>query len=83
MDALVVTVDLLVDGGAVLAGAGLTVRLVAEVLKLHEKVIGSEDVAKGEEGGAGVVVAAGIDQVAHLAVAAAGEADEPLVVLTE
>ena len=68
---------LLVDGGAVLAGVGLLVRLVAEVLQLYIEMVGAEDVAEAEERGAGVVVAAGVDEVAHLAVAAAGEADEP------
>ena len=82
MDALVVAVDLLVDGGAVLTGAGFTVGLVAEVLELDEEVIGSEDVAKSEQGGAGLVIATGVDQVADLPVAAAGEADEALIVLT-
>ena len=46
MDALVVAMDLLVNGGTVLTGAGFTVRLVAEVLQLDEKVIGSEDAPK-------------------------------------
>ncbi len=70
--------DLLVDRGAVLAGVGLLVRFVAEVLQLYIEVIGTEDLAEAEEGGAGVVVAAGVDEVAHLAVAAGGEADESL-----
>ena len=68
--------DLLVDGGAVLAGVGLLVRFVAEVLQLYVEVIGAEDVAEAKERAEGVVVAAGVDEVAHLAVTAAGEADE-------
>ena len=71
-----VGMDLLVDRGAVLAGVGLVVGFVAEVLQLYIEVIGLEDVAEAEEGGAGVVVAAGVDEVAHLSVAASGEADE-------
>ncbi len=58
-------VDLLVDGGAVLAGVSLLVGLVAEVLQLDIEMIGLEDVAEAEKGGAGVVVAAGVDEVAR------------------
>ncbi len=64
--------------GAVLAGVRLLVGLVAEVLQFHVEVVGAEDVAEVEEGGAGLGVAAGVDEIADLAVAAAGEADEPL-----
>ncbi len=75
--------DLLVDRGAVLAGVGLLVGLVAEVLEFYIEVVGAEDVAEAEERGAGFVVAAGVDEVAHLAVAAAGEADQTLGVRTQ
>ena len=78
MDALFVAVDLLVDGCAVLTGAGFTVGLVAEVLQFHIEVPGAEDVAEPEEGGAGLAVAALVHQVADLTVAAGGEADESL-----
>ena len=37
--------DLVIDGRAVLAGMGLLVRFVAEVLNLYVKVIGAEDLA--------------------------------------
>ena len=57
---------------------GLLVGLVAEVLQLYVEVVGTEDVAEAEEGGLGLAVAAGVDEVADLAVAAAGEADEPV-----
>ena len=77
-EAAAVGSDLLVDRGAVLAGVGLLVGLVAEVLQLDEEVVGSEELAEAKERGAGVVVAAGVDEVAHLAVPAAGEADETL-----
>jgi glutathione-regulated potassium-efflux system ancillary protein KefF len=63
---------------AVLAGMRFLVRLVAEVLQFYVEMIGAEDGAKTEEGGLGVGVAAGVDEISHLAVAAAGEADEPL-----
>jgi hypothetical protein len=83
MDAFVVAVDFLVDGDAILSGVSFAVGLVAEVLEFHEEVVGSEDVAEVEEDRAGVVVATRVDQVAHFAVAAAGETDQTLGVLTE
>jgi hypothetical protein len=70
--------DLLIDGGAVLAGMGLLVRFVPEVLKLYVKVIGAKNLVQAEERVQGVGVAAGVDQVAHLAVTAGSEADESL-----
>jgi len=70
--------DLVIDGRAVLAGMGLLMRLIAEVLKLYVKVIGAENVAQAEECVEGVGVAAGVDQVADLAVAAGGKADDSL-----
>ena len=45
--------SLLEDGGAVLAGVRLLVGLVAEVLQLDVEMVGAEDVAEAEEGGAG------------------------------
>jgi hypothetical protein len=76
-ETIVVAADLLVDGNSVLAGMGFVMRLVAEVLELYVEVIGAEDVAELTEGGVGVAVAASVDEVAHFAMAAAGEADEP------
>ena len=64
-----------------LTGVRLLVGLVAEVLQLHVEVGGAEDVAQAQEGGAGVGVAAGVDEVADLPVAAAGQADQPLGVV--
>ncbi len=68
--------DLAVDGGAMLAGMGLLVRFVSEVLKLYIKVIRVEDIAEVEKRAESIGVAAGIDQIAHLPVTTAGEADE-------
>jgi len=43
--------DLLVDRGAVLAGVGLLVGFVAEVLEFYIEVVGCEDLAEAEECG--------------------------------
>jgi len=70
--------DFAVDGRVVLAGMGLLVRFVSEILKLYVKVIGPEDLAETKKRMEGVSVAAGVDQVADLALTAGGETDEPL-----
>ena len=74
---------LVIDGGSVLAGIGLLVRLVAEVLELHIEVVGAEDVAELQEGDTGLLVAAGIDEGADLSVPASGETDEASSVGTQ
>ena len=66
-----------------LTGAGFLVGLVAEVLQLHGEVGGTEDLAQAQERGAGVTVAAGVDEVADLPVPATGQADQPLGVVGE
>ena len=66
-----------------LTGMGLQVGLEAEVLQLYIEMIGAEDFAEVEEGDPGLAIAAAVDEVAHLAVAAAGEADEPVGVGVE
>jgi hypothetical protein len=68
--------DFLVDGDAVLAGVGFLVRFVAEVLQLYIEMVEAEYLAELEERDESVAVAAGVDEIAHLTVAAAGEADE-------
>jgi len=68
--------DLCVNGHSVLAGAGLGMRFVAEVLEFHVEVGAAEDVAQPKEGCVGIVEVGGVDEVAHLAVAASGEADD-------
>ena len=68
--------DLAIYRGAMLARMGLLVRFVSEILKLYVKVIRAEDVAEVEERAESVGVAASIDQIAHLPMAAGGEADE-------
>jgi hypothetical protein len=68
--------QLLEYGGTMLAGVGLLVRLVPEVLQFDVEMIAAEDVAEPGESRLGLTVATRIDQVAHFAVAAAGEADE-------
>ena len=79
----VVAALLVVDGAAVLTGFGLSVGLVAEVLQLDVEVIGAEDIAQGVEDGPGFCRPAGVEQAAHLALAATGEADDPLAVLSQ
>jgi hypothetical protein len=69
---------LLIDGGAILAWLGFLMGFVTEVLELHIQVSGAEDVTQMKKSAGGVTEAAGIDEVAHLSVAAGGEADEPL-----
>ncbi len=80
--------DLLNDRGAVLTGVGLLMGLVAEVLQLDieavaAETVGREDAAQAEEGGVGFAVAAGVDKVTDLSVAAGGEADQPFGVSLE
>ena len=70
-----VGMDLLVYRSAVLPGVSLRVWLVAEVLQLYIEVIGPEHLAEAEKCVASIVVAAGVDEVAHLAVTAGGQAD--------
>jgi hypothetical protein len=69
--------DLAIDGGAVLSGPGFLVRFVAEVLELDVKVRRAEDVAEADKSGEGVGEATAVDKIAHLSMAAGGEADEP------
>ena len=75
-EAAAVGPDLLVDGRAVLTRMGFLVGDVAEVLQFYVEVIGPEYVAEVKEGLGRVGISAGVDQIAHLAVTAAGEADE-------
>jgi hypothetical protein len=69
---------LLVDGVAVLTRAGLSVRLVAEVLQFYKEVMRAEDLTKNVERTLCILVSAGIHEPAHLAVPAPGQADEAL-----
>jgi hypothetical protein len=70
--------DLLIDGGAVLTGASLSMRFVPEILELYVKVMRTEHVAEAEKGLGGIGEATGVDEVAHFAVTASGEADDSL-----
>ena len=56
------------------------VRLVCEVLQFDEEVSRSEGLAETMEGEECIVVSAGVDEVAHLALTAGGETDESLAV---
>ena len=67
---------LLIDGSAVLPGISLLVRLITEVLEFDVEMVGIEELPEAKERGAGLVVAAGIDEGADLAMPAPGETDE-------
>ena len=75
--------DLLVDRGAVLAGACFLVGFVAEVLQFDEEVVGSEELAETKKRDVGVPVSSGVDEVADLAMPAARQADETLPMLPQ
>ncbi len=59
-----------------LTGVGFVVGFVSKVLQLYEEMIGAEDVAETKQCRLGVPETAGVDEISHLAVTAAGEADE-------